>query len=895
MIQTPLSLVERGFFFRFDNPQTEKRITMQVTHASTEVQSASIGLNHRKAEAVQVTTDAEFMMNIAHGIYSNKVLALVRELLCNARDGMMLAGKINDPIKVTLNETQFVVRDHGTGIENDRFRKNYLTFGGSTKKNQANQTGGFGVGSKVPWAVCDTFSARNFHNGIMTAYSIMKADPNMDGMPTCTPVVSVPSTEPSGVEVTVPINARLFHEIETYIQAFVWELGFNIELNGSPLIRPFEHDQYLEELNKFGFAELPSNAIRSVNEHSDVYIRLGDVLYPVTVHDDYQEAWEIVRRIKGRTPLILLAEPGSITPSMSRENISYTARGVEEIKKLLVKVLTHTAKYVDSYAEQALKNLPKALKKSPDFMRQHWVSNFSISDVFSDAYPSSLDGKRDPNISLTTHRMLCNNMMAWLRGSMPHMVTAKYNTASVFREEAGKVANDTYKELILEAPYLAKEHTIRAFDYKTTTIELFEHHDKEVRFAQKMEKMFNHLTDVCVLTSNNFRYNWEDREKKKSTSLVNRELTINSEEELANLRTSHNHSLRHTNLTVSQQIYLSKAVVLVKSWATFAERYDDWAARQSSEMQLLTDKTILENDRGILRGARIYKMSQHMKNTDLDALRNELQQAGYFIIDLTQPTASELEEREEAARLRRLEREKPLTRLHDYLEENVFYSGYGYGDRHEATRKMLRSVAENPKYAANRRKLFIVLGRKDSVPWTLRDGDTLRYLFKAVGNDIVIVTNKLDIARAIREGYSPIDDALVGMVRSFFTRPGMHEKLYYRGTNMQRLSVFNPLFARLFFNRDIPQMTNKEDAELRTLTRLCEITTKSAEFFGKKSTFYAPRFNAPDQHYRSKLADFSKKHFCRIEEVEDIVFRGLKSKRFSVAFKLYKQALGEHS
>lgn len=51
---------------------------MEISHASTETQSAAVGING-KAEEVTVSTDAEFMMMIAHGIYSNKALALVEK------------------------------------------------------------------------------------------------------------------------------------------------------------------------------------------------------------------------------------------------------------------------------------------------------------------------------------------------------------------------------------------------------------------------------------------------------------------------------------------------------------------------------------------------------------------------------------------------------------------------------------------------------------------------------------------------------------------------------------------------------------------------------------------------------------------------------------------------
>lgn len=102
------------------------------------------------------------------GIYSNIIEAIVREISCNARDSHIEAGKQNVPLNVSLpcdsNNWIFSVEDFGLGLSKEAVLNNYITIFESDKQNKM-LTGGFGLGSKTPWAYAEKFNIESVYNG----------------------------------------------------------------------------------------------------------------------------------------------------------------------------------------------------------------------------------------------------------------------------------------------------------------------------------------------------------------------------------------------------------------------------------------------------------------------------------------------------------------------------------------------------------------------------------------------------------------------------------------------------------------------------------------------------------------------------------------------------------
>ena len=142
-------------------------------------------------------------------LYKNKERSVMTELCSNALDAHIMVGKSDLPIEVFLPtelQKEFRVRDFGPGLSEEQVYQFLTKYGSSSKTQDANAIGGFGIGSKSPAAVTKTWTINSFHNGEKSSYLIHVND---RGIPSINKTMSVP-TEETGLEVVVP--TRNTHE-----------------------------------------------------------------------------------------------------------------------------------------------------------------------------------------------------------------------------------------------------------------------------------------------------------------------------------------------------------------------------------------------------------------------------------------------------------------------------------------------------------------------------------------------------------------------------------------------------------------------------------------------------------------------------------------------------------
>lgn len=145
-------------------------------------------------------------------IYKNPVQALTREIASNARDAHReVDGDPNNPttrktpIQITFpNEWSgdFRVQDWGPGISPERMTTIFTQFGNSTKRDSNDETGGFGLGCKTPFAYGDSFTVTTVFDGIKYYYSAI-----LDGGAGKMVLLSKEETDdPSGTVISVPVH-----------------------------------------------------------------------------------------------------------------------------------------------------------------------------------------------------------------------------------------------------------------------------------------------------------------------------------------------------------------------------------------------------------------------------------------------------------------------------------------------------------------------------------------------------------------------------------------------------------------------------------------------------------------------------------------------------------------
>lgn len=290
-----------------------------------------------------VSSSAEFIQVLSSTLYSNQILAVVRETICNAWDAHIEAGITDRPIEITLENNQFIVRDFGGGIAHKDIGPIYAVYGASTKKNSKDSTGGFGLGCKSPFAYTDSFGVESMHEGKKHIYRMNKSSVETNGLPSVSTILSM-DTEDSGLKVSIdikPVDMETFGKEINYV---VFTGDIKARLNGELLER----------------IEYPENApfvfTRRVDGVPwDVSIKYGNVIYPVPEHEAfYEELDKLTRRLDSlrgfyypSSRVILIAEPDSLSITPSRESLSVTDHTIASLSKLLKR----TNKVIDKWHE----------------------------------------------------------------------------------------------------------------------------------------------------------------------------------------------------------------------------------------------------------------------------------------------------------------------------------------------------------------------------------------------------------------------------------------------------------------------------------------------------------------------------------------------------------------
>ena len=140
-------------------------------HSSTHIVEKSGNFEENQ---FSIEASAKAFMILSDGLYSNKILAVIRELSTNAYDSHVDAGREDRAFDVHLPtrlEPFFHVRDYGTSMTHDQCMTLYTTYFRSTRNDSNDSVGCLGLGSKAPFAYADSFTVEAFKDGEKRVYA----------------------------------------------------------------------------------------------------------------------------------------------------------------------------------------------------------------------------------------------------------------------------------------------------------------------------------------------------------------------------------------------------------------------------------------------------------------------------------------------------------------------------------------------------------------------------------------------------------------------------------------------------------------------------------------------------------------------------------------------------
>lgn len=315
-------------------------------HASTHNVDKSGNFEESKF-SIEASSKAFFILS--DGLYSNKVLAVVRELSTNAYDSHVEAGKADTPFDVhlpTALNPVFFIRDYGTSMDHENCMQLYTTYFRSTRNNSNDAVGCLGLGSKAPFAYSDSFVVEAYLDGICRTYNAHK---DSGGNPTFAIMNETETSEPNGIKVSISVHA---YDVNR----------FKVEAN-----KVYEY--FKVKPNFVGGEKLSFNKPDKIlagdnwyfdDNSSDNLIIMGQIAYPLdgsqlTSNDSNNKYRRFADYSSG---LRIFVNIGDVDITPSRESLSYS----KETKDNICKIIDQIVSDIKTKIEQEIKSQPTLFK-----------------------------------------------------------------------------------------------------------------------------------------------------------------------------------------------------------------------------------------------------------------------------------------------------------------------------------------------------------------------------------------------------------------------------------------------------------------------------------------------------------------------------------------------------
>lgn len=179
-----------------------------------------------KAEKVEMTLNTDsalasgLLIQRLTELYENPIEATVRETVSNAIDAVVKECSGDKPtVKIysptTLNPI-LIIKDNGVGMTYNDLKEIYSKYGASTKIDDLDQIGAYGLGAKAPLAYGNEFTVTSIKDGQKTTIIVAREE-----MTNFIKIVdSVITDEPSGTTVSIPVDNADIHRFQENIKKY---------------------------------------------------------------------------------------------------------------------------------------------------------------------------------------------------------------------------------------------------------------------------------------------------------------------------------------------------------------------------------------------------------------------------------------------------------------------------------------------------------------------------------------------------------------------------------------------------------------------------------------------------------------------------------------------------
>jgi hypothetical protein len=327
-------------------------------------------------------------------LYEHKIRTSIQEIVCNAKDAMREVGKGNE-FEITIPtrlSPVFKVRDFGPSISPERMENVFIRYGSSTKRNDNNQIGGFGIGGKSFFSYTDSFTITTWFDGMRRVY-IAHIGVNNQGRLDL--VSSDVTSEPTGTEIQVAVKHCDIEEFKLGVFRAIYFWTDRPIIKGELQVPERIKGHVISDLVEVLDLGLVPHGI--VDTYSAEAVALIDgVVYPL--NSNMVNKIESIRKVNNllKGTLVLHFGNGLVEVSASRESIADSKHTVAALEKLgskaLLEVNTHiatefskvkdTTSYIKTYAVMSKSFEVDDHAKFGDYeIKSSWIKSPAIRKV----------------------------------------------------------------------------------------------------------------------------------------------------------------------------------------------------------------------------------------------------------------------------------------------------------------------------------------------------------------------------------------------------------------------------------------------------------------------------------------------------------------------------------
>lgn len=323
-------------------------------------------------------------------IYSDKILAPVREYICNATDAH---GEfdIDKEVEVSMSMENGVLmwkcRDYGIGMDDDDIRNVFGKYGKSSKRDSEKQIGGFGVGALSGFSYTDTFYVISHHNGVKTSYVCTLGSGNFGVSVGEIYEVGQEPTDEQGIEISFEVEEKDRYSFNSATVRLVsgftpdTKLKYTYSGPGSEVLGVPDVITPLTPKNTVKVGDYVinnyENFIYATGYGQYFMIRMGGVVYPYTYGRRFKAA-------RPTYPIVVDVPIGKLTIPISRESIEdlpQNQKVFSEIEDLLEGVGK------DEVAHLSTPKFGAVVSKNEDFNQDYMGEWFRYP--YSSAFPET--------------------------------------------------------------------------------------------------------------------------------------------------------------------------------------------------------------------------------------------------------------------------------------------------------------------------------------------------------------------------------------------------------------------------------------------------------------------------------------------------------------------------